>query len=215
MIKQNHLAPRVKGRKKTMIYANRTFKATDREMDWGTLHQITMGEHGRGRKLVALTCPADIEEITVGLHKDLTIGSTKSGNPRIIKASDDKLCMLLSAEGRYTRRGNGTIQVLQSDTDKYSVLRRGNGADGDAGRIGYWDCMVVEAPRDHGIIKVRTGGAGYGIPADIYIINEGEVYKCKLDTIEDCCENLGIDVPCKMERDQNRNLVFGDDWIIL
>lgn len=74
---------------------------------------------------------------------------------------------------------------------------------------------MVEAPRDHGIIKVRTGGAGYGIPADIYIINEGEVYKCKLDTIEDCCENLGIDVPCKMERDQTRNLVFGDDWIIL
>lgn len=107
-----------------MIYANRTFKATDREMDWGTLHQITMGEHGRGRKLVALTCPADIEEITVGLHKDLTIGSTKSGNPRIIKASDDKLCMILSAEGRYTRRGNGTIQVLRSDMDKYSVLRR-------------------------------------------------------------------------------------------
>nr|DAE48579.1 MAG TPA: hypothetical protein [Caudoviricetes sp.] len=198
-----------------MLYANRSFRAKDREMDWGTLHQITMGEHGRGRKLVALTCPADIEEISAGLHKDLTIGSTKSGNPRIIKASDDRLYMLLSAEGRYTRRGNGTIQVLQSDVDKYHVLRRGNGADGDAGRIGYWDCMVIEAASNHGIIKVRTGGAGYGIPSDIYIIHDGKVYKCTLETLADCCENLGIDIPCKMERDKNGNLAFGDDWIII
>ena len=56
---------------------------------------------------------------------------------------------------------------------------------------------------------------GYGIPADIYIINGGEVYKCTLDTLEECSENLGIDVPCKMERDQNGNLAFGDDWIVL
>lgn len=198
-----------------MLYSNRTLKATDREMEWGMLHQIVMGEHGRGRKLVALTCPSEIEEIAAGLHKDLSIGSTKSGNPRIIKASDDRLYMLLSAEGRYTRRGNGTIQVLQSDVDKYHVLRRGNGADGDAGRIGYWDCMVVEAPSKHGIIKVRTGGAGYGTPSDIYIICGGKVYKCTLDTIADCCENLEIDIPCEIERDKNGNLAFVDDWIIL
>ena len=35
-----------------MIYSNRDFYAQDREFDWGTLHQITMGEYGRGRKLI-------------------------------------------------------------------------------------------------------------------------------------------------------------------
>ena len=69
-----------------------------------------------------------------GMNPDFTIGTTKSGKPRINKNADDTLYMMLSAEGGYTRRGNGTIKVLTSQKEKFEVMARGNRADGDAGK---------------------------------------------------------------------------------
>ena len=70
--------------------------------------------------------------IKSGMNPDYTIGTTKSGKPRLNKKADNTLYMMLSAEGGYTRRGNGTINVLSSQKDKFEVIARGNGADGDA-----------------------------------------------------------------------------------
>lgn len=195
-----------------MIYTNKDLYAQDREMDWGTLHQITMGEHGRGRQLITLPCPPDVDRITSGLHGDLSIGQTKSGRPRIVRAHDDKLYMLLSAHGAYTRRGNGVIYTLDRDFDKFTVLCRGNGADGDAGRIGFWDCLVLEAPLTDAIVRVRTSGAGYGTPSDLYIIHEASVYHCTIESLQECCDAIGIDVPCITKYNDNSTMVFGDDW---
>lgn len=122
--------------------------------------------------------------------------------------------MMLSAEGGYTRRGNGTIKVLSSQKDKFEVMARGNGADGDAGRIGYWDCLLLKAPDTDAIVRVRTSGAGYGTPSDLYVIHESAVYHCHLAELEECCEALGIEVPCEVVNGDD-GIQFGNDWITL
>lgn len=202
-------------REENMIYSNQDVEAIDRELDFGTIYQIVLGELGRGRKLMTLTCPKETE-ISLGMNLEFTIGTTKSGRPRINKKTDKELYMLLSAEGGYTRRGNGTIKVLESQKENFEVLSRGNGADGDAGRIGYWDCMLlrVKNPNIDSIIQVRTSGAGYGTPSDLYVIHEGAVYHCYLSELEECCEALGIDIPCDII-DGNNGVQFGNDWITL
>lgn len=198
-----------------MIYSNQEVEAIDRELDFGTIYQIVLGELGRGRRLMALTCPKETK-ISLGMNPDLTIGVTKSGRPRINKKTDNELYMLLSAEGGYTRRGNGTIKVLDNQKENFEILSRGNGADGDAGRIGYWDCLLlrVKNPNIDSIIRVRTSGAGYGTPSDLYVIHEGTVYHCYLSELEECCEVFGIDIPCEII-EGNNGVQFGNDWITL
>lgn len=189
-----------------MLYSNTELKAKGKEMEWGTLRYMAVGEEGRGRRLISLPCPPDIEIVEPGLQADLTITKTKSGRPRISHGNDNELYMVLSAQGGYTRRGNGTIQVPAGQENLFEIIARGNGADGDAGRIGYWDCMVIKAPVTDAVIRVRTSGAGYGTPSDIYIIHESAVYHCTLSEIEECCESIGIDIPT--------GIVYEDDGLV-
>ena len=162
--------------------------------------------------MITLPCPPDMDSITKGLHADLSIGLTKSGRQRIVRAHDDKLYMMLSSQGGYTRRGCGVIYTLNKDFEKFTVLCRGNGADGAAGRIGSWDCMVLDSPLTDTIIRVRTSGEGYGTPSDLYIIHEASVYHCTPDTLHECCDAIGIDIPCKITTDIYGHTVYGDDW---
>lgn len=196
-----------------MLYTNKNMEAIEREMEFGTIYQVGMGEFGRGRRYMAVTCPKDTQ-IQSGMNPDYTIGKTKTGKPRIVKKADDTLYMMLSAQGGYTRRGNGTIRVLASQKDQFEVIARGNGADGDAGRIGFWDCMLLKVPNTDAIVRVRTSGEGYGTPSDLYVIHEGAVYHCYLDELEECCEALGIEPLCEIVNEEGE-LYFGEDWITL
>ena len=196
-----------------MIYSNQYLESVTKEMDFGNIYQVSMGEIGRGRKLMALTCPEGTK-IAKGINRELTIGTTKSGKPRINKQKDNTLYMLLSAQGGYTRRGDGYIQVPSRQKELFQILARGNGADGMAGRVGYWDCLLLKSPSTDAVVRVRTSGGGYGTPSDIYVIHDGNIYHCYLDTLEECCEALGIEVPNDFVAD-NSGLHFGDDWITL
>ena len=161
-----------------MLYSNRNLESEARQFDWGTIFQVALGEHGRGRRLLTLTCPEDTE-IKSGINEEYSIGSTKSGKPRIVKKKDNELYMILSSEGGYTRRGDGTIKVLVKDSKNIEVLARGNGADGLAGRIGTWDCVLIHLEGNlETVVQVRTSGAGYGTPADLYVVKENKVYHC-------------------------------------
>ncbi len=196
-----------------MLFSNKRLVAEERALDFGTIYQVGMGEIGRGRRFMALTCPKDTI-VNEGLNSSISIGTTKSGRPRIIRQTDTTtLYMMLSAEGAYTRRGNGTIKVLSKQQEQFKVLARGNGADGAAGRIGFWDCVLLKAPLTDAIVRVRTSGSGYGIPSDLYVIHEGCVYHCYIENLEECCEALGIDVPCILGTGENGRLLFGDDWV--
>ena len=197
-----------------MLYCNKHLESEEREMDFGKIYQIGMGEVGRGRKFMALTCPEGTI-VKSGMNPEYTIGRTKSGRPRVIRKKDGELYMMLSAKGGYTRRGDGTIKVLEGKKNDFEVLARGNGADGAAGRIGFWDCVLLKVPTSDAIVRVRTSGAGYGTPSDLYVIHNGQVYHCTLDELEVCCETLGIEVPCKIKNEERRIMFDEYEWITL
>ena len=194
-----------------MLYSNRNLESEARQFDWGTIFQVALGEHGRGRRLLTLTCPEDTE-IKSGINEEYSIGSTKSGKPRFVKKKDNELYMILSSEGGYTRRGDGTIKVLEKDSKNIEVLARGNGADGLAGRIGTWDCVLIHLEGNlETVVQVRTSGAGYGTPADLYVVKENKVYHCTIETIEDCCEAIDMELPFKVLDDSFDK----EEWLTL
>lgn len=176
-----------------MLYTNIDLKKREIEKEWGTLYQFEIGEIGRGRKMIYLPCAPEMEDITEGLHKELSIGQTKAGKPRIIRKEEDHYYMILSSEGGYTRRGDGFIQGMEQDRDKIRVLARGNGADGDAGRIGTWDCVVLEILEDT-MIRVRKSGF-QNVPSEIYIVKNKMVHSCTVNDIEECSEIIGYEIP--------------------
>ena len=197
------------------LFNNCHLEAEERIFDFGTIYQLGLGEVGRGRKFMALTCP----EGTIlerGINKDLSVGTTKSGKPKIIVRKDNNLYLMLSSAGGYTRRGNGFIQVLQSQKELFQVLAWGNGADGDAGRIGTWDCLLLQViPSEEPLLlRVRTSGAGYGTPSDMLVINDSIVYHCYPDELSECEEQLEIDLPCSPILSED-DLNSSDEWVTL
>ena len=179
-------------------------------MDWGKLYTFEVGEQGRGRRLLRLPCWENTPDIKEGMN-NLSIGLTRTGKPRIVN-DDGKLYMLLSSEGGYTRRGDGYIQVLETQKDEVKILGRGNGADGAAGRIGTWDCLVMEVPETNLAVRVRTSGGGYGTPSDIYLVNEGKVYHATQDMAEEMFEQLGVEMPFKLNKNGEVDM---EEWKVL
>jgi len=198
-----------------MLYSNVAVNSEVRSFEFGEISQVCLGEKGRNRQLLALTCPTETE-VKKGMNPGITIGLTKSGKPRIFTKEDNQLYMLLSSKGGYTRRGNGSIQLLQSASgEDYQILARGRGADGDAGRIGHWDVILLKAPAE-GIVRVRTGGAGYGTPSDLYLIHDNHVHHCHPDSLQDCCDQLDIELPCSILQGDDGDIVLDqDEWGIV
>lgn len=154
-----------------MIYSNSKRVAETKEMPWGVLKAITLGEKGRGRKSYSLPCEVDIEK---GNNRHLTIGETKTGNPKVIKKQDDSVFLIIDTYNGYTRRGNGYVQKLKKQTELTSVLVQANGADGDAGRIGQWDDIVIKVEKSEETIYLRIKPSG-GSDSIFLEIGEGEV----------------------------------------
>lgn len=164
-----------------MIYSNINLTLETRKMSFGDLKCITLGEKGRGRKEILLP---SLSNITVGLNKDLTIGLTKNGRPRINKVNpkkDNTLYILLDTYGGYSRRGDGVISFREEQG--FEIIAEGNGADGDAGRIGSWGVYVIKAPVDDKmkIIKIKYSGKANKIAyiavigQDVRLINEDDI----------------------------------------
>ena len=128
-----------------MIYSNVNLTIEARKMSFGELRCIVMGEKGRGRKEILLP---SLSGITCGLNKDLTIGVTKNGRPRINKLKpqekDNSMYLLIDTYGGYSRQGNGYIDFRAEQG--FEIISEGNGADGDAGRIGSWGGICSESP---------------------------------------------------------------------
>lgn len=180
-----------------MIYSNVEVKAKMKEMVFGLIYFIALGEYGRGRHEMRLACPEGTV-VTKGLNEDLTIGFAKSGNPRINKATDTTLYLLLSSEGGYTRRGNGWIGAWKENKANYQLLSKGNGADGDAGKVGTWDVVLLKVlgtPK-HDWLRVRTSGGGYGTEPEFLYLNGKDIisFKSQADA-EMFADEAGIDLP--------------------
>lgn len=175
-----------------MIYTNKKLKIQTREMAFGPLSGVAIGERGRGRSEVFIPTPEDIEEVS-GMAENLAIGTTRSGRPRIIKGNTGFFAIISSAGG-YTRRGDGDIWSLVHPPTK--TLATGNGADGAAGRIGRWTAAVLEMPEDSTIIRIKKGG---GNPSDLVIFDGYAFHEIPNDQIEMWYDHYNIEIPFRFE----------------
>lgn len=192
-----------------MLYINKTTEATAREFKFGIVEGISLGEHGRGRQQIFLPTPQGLEGAVGGLRTDLTIGLTKAGRPRVNRGKDKDMYLALSSERGYTRRGNGVIKTPAGQT--VELIARGNGADGDAGRIGYWDVVLVKANEDD-VFRVTWGGSGYGYEPTFYVVHNNQIFEADQQEIEDLYESLGLDMPFSLTFEGRRMVVNLEEW---
>ena len=126
-----------------MFYTNKKLKVIEKELEWGKLRFVQLGEYGRGRKPVNITVPETIGDIEKGCHP-FSIGLSKTGRPKLINANSDKTYVAIDTMGAYGRGCYGNIRILESQKNLIKVLGYGWGAFGDAGRLGTADAAVLE-----------------------------------------------------------------------
>jgi hypothetical protein len=175
-----------------MLYSNKKIEKENREMKFGNLDIISLGERGRGRFEVVLPSATNIEK---GINKYLTIGRTRNGNHRIkesnIKCLSD-LYLILDSEGVYTRHTHGTIGV--SSPSSIKILEKAHGAYGQAGNIGTWSCLLLKVVNTDDIfIKIKPSGGYKTLPTYLHITSDHEIYE--VDELEIYCDMKDIDVP--------------------
>lgn len=192
-----------------MLFLNKVTEVIAREFKFGTINGITLGEHGRGRQQIFLPTPQGLEGAVGSLRTDLTIGLTKAGKPRINRSKDKDMYLALSTERGYTRRGNGIVKTPVGQT--VELIARGNGADGDAGRIGYWDVVLVKA-REGNVFRVTWGGSGYGYEPTFYVVHNGQVLEADQQEVEDIYESVGLEMPFSLTFEERRMVVDLKEW---
>ena len=192
-----------------MLFMNKTVEVESREFKFGTVAGVALGEHGRGRQQVFLPTPKGLEGAIGGLRSDLTIGLTKAGRPRINHGKDKDMYLALSSERAYTRRGNGVVKVPVDQA--VELIARGNGADGDAGRIGYWDVVLVKA-KEGDVFRVTWGGSGYGYEPTFYVVHNDQVLEADQQEVEDLYESLGLEMPFSLTFEERRMVVDLHEW---
>ena len=192
-----------------MLFLNKSTEVSAREFKFGVVNGIALGEHGRGRQQIFLPTPKDLEGSIGGLRSDLTIGLSKAGKPRINREKDKDIYLALSSERGYTRRGNGVVKVPASQT--VELIARGNGADGDAGRIGYWDVVVVKT-NEGDVFRVTWGGSGYGYEPTFYMVHNGQVFEADQQEVEDLYESIGLKMPVSLTFEERRMVINLEEW---
>lgn len=192
-----------------MLFLNKSTEVSAREFKFGVVNGIALGEHGRGRQQIFLPTPKDLEGSIGGLRSDLTIGLSKAGKPRINRGKDKDIYLALSSERGYTRRGNGVVKVPASQT--VELIARGNGADGDAGRIGYWDVILVKA-KEGDVFRVTWGGSGYGYEPTFYVVHNCKVLEADQQEVEDLYESIGLEIPFSLTFKERRMVVNLEEW---
>ena len=192
-----------------MLFMNKTVEVESREFKFGTVAGVALGEHGRGRQQVFLPTPKGLEGAIGGLRSDLTIGLTKASRPRINHGKDKDMYLALSSERGYTRRGNGVVKVPVGQA--VELIARGNGADGDAGRIGYWDVVLVKA-KEGDVFRVTWGGSGYGYEPTFYVVHNGQVFEADQQEVEDLYESIGLEMPFNFTFEERRMVVDLHEW---
>lgn len=165
-----------------MLYINRDFRVVKKEFDWGSLKGISLGESGRGRKEVFIPVPNYFEEgniISSGLIKELSIGFSKANKPKIINSIDNEIYLILSSVWGYTRSNNGVIYKIFNEKKNCieTPLAKGNTADGDAGRIGWSDEILIKAEAGEIYEVVWGGGYRYDKDPTYYFVNNNGIDK--------------------------------------
>lgn len=189
-----------------MLYSNKTYIPHKREMKFGDLYCIELGEEGRGRKCEIIPVPPNLAEIKEGMNPNLTITETKSGRPRIsyTKEKDPKfMYILLDTYYSYHRGHNGYVDLIQLDGTR--KLLEANKAAGDAGRMGRYECVLAVVPNDEKrrYIKVRLGGAYYKESYDYHILvcEKNNAFLIKNTELELFFDSRGEEMPPQLKHE--------------
>jgi hypothetical protein len=153
-------------------------KPEKRQMSFGELTVIVLGERGRGRYENLIPFQEGITE------NDFVIPApTKTGKIKLVKGGDEKGWIArVSCEGTYTRGTTGQAYVHKKDAEKVTVLASGNGAEGDAGNIGWWADYLLQV-EDNTLLRVKPHG-GSKTPAFYLYFGEKEVFEISGEEIE-------------------------------
>ena len=192
-----------------MIWSNKKKEMKEKVMPFGTLNCIELGESGRGRKLLVLPSEVDIQE---GMNQEVTIGISKTGKPRINRFKDNNLFLLIDTGHGYTRRGDGRVWISRDQEESIEVLAGGYGADGDAGRIGTWDVLVLKVKEGfEGFFRIVLSG---GNPSKLYRIENKSVKYCgqnKDGELSSFSDQTGLVIPDYDYKNED----FGREWIAI
>lgn len=179
-----------------MLFTNTSLKSEVREMPFGQLEGISLGEKGRGR--IEYFCPSP-RNFSINKHSTApaSIGFTKSGKARINSNDDGKMYLILSARRGYTRGCYGHVEAPKGQA--IQRLTHAYGAFGDAGRIGRWDEVIVQAEPGDWFRK-----SGCADKNEFYFVkDEKTVLYCLADDLADFCDMLDIAPPFSIEYIEN------------
>ena len=168
-----------------MIYCNKEFSVEEKEMSFGKMNVIILGQEGRGRKPIYLPSNIDLKK---GENK-ATISFSRSKKPKVNMSSNNGKFIIIDSYGGYSRRGSGYIK----HNDDVKEISTGNGADGDAGRIGDWEVTIFEVINSYPFwmfIKYSGGTRGKWL-----YVTESEIIEVVSNQIELFCDQKDIDVP--------------------
>lgn len=198
-----------------MLYSNKEFKVVEKEMSFGSLNCIELGnKNPRSRQIVI---PSNFD-INKGITKNLTIGLSKSGKPKIIKGDDkDYIYLLLSSFEFSCFHRQGTVGFTQFTG--VECLATAKHTDGLAGKAGLAEEKLLKVPvdgkervfrvhltygedendkdRDRLIfIKNRTIHAIKGSELSLYLENRNSIYSISDFSyiFEDSINSINLDV---------------------
>lgn len=199
-----------------MLYTNKALEAVSKEMKFGTITGVAIGEYGCGCNEVFLPAPESVDVIN-GFRHDLTISTSKSGKPRIDARKDGDIYLLLSSRSEYERRKNDYVTAPRSQ--EIELIARGIGAVRNDGRFWHWwDAVIVKA-KDGDVFRLDWNGSrrGYGYDATFYVVFGGKVYSADQPDIEDLYESLGLEIPFLIQYNKNKGclVVACDEWKIV
>ncbi len=152
---------------------------------------IVLGERGRGRVLTPVVVAPEALDNDGRIAGPVRIGETRSGKPKIVRGDEpptawvDRINTLTS----YVRGAYGWVGRLPGSG--VSVIARGLGAFGDAGRVGTWGDYLLIVPTQTWLrVKPSRGQAYFLWYPDL--AGNGEVRVAE-DSIDAFAE--GMDVP--------------------
>ena len=162
----------------------------EREMSFGKLTILALGERGRGRYESIIPFASTISE-----NDFVDIAPTKSGKTKIIPSSKkENWLAVLDAEGCYTRNTLGDIYVPENQKNNVKIIAKGNGAYGDAGRIGDWYAYLTFI-KDGTFIWVRPSGGSHKRERYWIYFDHEKAFQLSEEELPIFCDTNNLDLP--------------------
>jgi hypothetical protein len=176
-----------------MLYSNRPLRSYSKE--------LPIGDYSPGKHLMCLPCDKGVE-LRAATNYAYTISFKDPSHPTICREYSEDVCLLLSAEGTPSFQYPGVIRILARHNHSPLEYKAGK-CSGDGFS---WTCAVIKVPKIDTVIQVQKMGSDkpqlFLVPCD----KTTGIYPCTLDTLEEQCRRLNINVPCHIIKNDQGGL---------